>query len=60
MKLTAWEKEELLHYLRGRLIELPPLVELDPAGADLWRDEIRQFEALIQKIQTVEIERGQL
>lgn len=56
MKFTSWEKAEIEHYLVSRLAELPPLIELDPSAADLWRNEIRQFETLLSKIRSIEIE----
>jgi hypothetical protein len=51
MQLTRWEKIEIETHLVERSCQMNFLIDHDPHGVDLWRDEKARLERLIARIQ---------
>lgn len=50
MHLTQWEKIEIEVHLLERAGQMDFLIDHDPHGVDLWRDEKARLERLLSRV----------
>lgn len=58
MQLTQWEQVHMEAHLFERSCQMNFLIDHDPNGVDLWRDEKACIEALLARVKAAEIVEG--